>query len=446
MGYNNLDLSGRQQLTMSNPLQRTVLVGNTVLEEPPEQSISNPLITINGENGNFYLSDEMLSRPICFAGSTGYGKTNVMFQFTDSLVENINDDDLVVIFDARGDFENRYYHPESPKDLLISPLDEDKSKTCGWNTFGEFFDKNGGIENASSVATEISKHLFSDLEGSSQPFFQIAAADVYAAILIAMLKRARDSGDYSRLKNENFISFINSAGVKDLYELVQPYPELRRIHKYFGDGNNQQGLGVLGFVQAATQKFIGPFANSNMPGGQFSIRRIVREKKINRLFIKFDVSRTESLSIHSVLFDLLINEAISCKDRKVYLLVDEFNILKSEAMETALNFGRGSGLRTIISLQSCMPQLKKNYDEATALSMMAGFVNMICFNCADSDTREYLSRRSGKTLEAVSFGGITLTREGTTIEDSDISNLGIGEAYVSLVNTPTFKFKFKKTE
>lgn len=451
MNFENLNMrnrntnSGNESMTPNSG--RTTLVGDVVLNAPEERLHNSPLLTFNGTNGNFSLSAEQLSRGMMLIGSTGMGKTTIFQKAIDQLIPKMTTNDVMFIFDSKADFLERYYQ-NSSKCVVISVKSEHENICKSWNIFGELFDENGTLKFADIYAKEISKALFKNLESGTQPFFHIASADLFASILGCFCRNAEASGDFSKLNNKTLIDFIVSASVQDIYQLLNKYPQYRYIQSYLGNpGNmNNQALGILGYLYGMVSSiFVGPFRNST-PAGQFSMRRLMREKQGKIVFLEYDTSLGGTLApIYSLLFDLAVKESLSLGRGNTYIIADEANLLPyCTTFQDLVNFGRSRGCKTMIGLQS-INQLYNNYGEEEAKAIMAGFVNAICLGAVDSDTRTFISERFGQTFEIVTFGGTNLQRNGYTVQESDIHQLQIGEAFVDLQGCKPFKFKFKNT-
>ena len=183
-----------------------------------------------------------------------------------------------------------------------------------------------------------------------------------------------------------------------------------------------------------------------MPSGSFSVKQLVRNKGGKILFLVWDTSKRESLKdMYSMFLDFAIDQAIEgASGGNTFLIADELNIIPGcSHLEDAVNFGRSKGVKTVCGIQS-VSQLYDGYGEHKANSILAGMLNIIAFHAVDAETRSYISQRFGKTFDVYHFGGQHFTREGYTVEDSDIINLDIGEAFVELCGNAPFKVKFKE--
>lgn len=445
MNFENLNMRNQSNGAQISNAGKTTLIGNAVLDVPESRYTASPLVTFKGDNANFQMSDEQLSRGTLIVGSTGMGKTTIFMSAMDQIVPGMTANDIMFVFDSKGDFLKRYYN-NSNESIVISVKAEHERISRSWNIFGELFDENGSLKSADIFAKEISKALFKGMESSTQPFFHIAASDIFAVVLSCFCKDAEASGNFSRLNNEELIKFINSATVQDYYNLTNKYPQYRYIQSYLGNPNNMttQALGVLGYLYGMINSvFVGNF-RKNSPNGQFSMRRLMREKGKKIVFLEYDLLLGNTLSpIYSLFYDLAVKEALSLGRGNTYVIADEMNLLPHcTTFQDLVNFGRSRGCKTIVGLQS-INQLYNNYGEDEGKAIAAGFVNAFCLNSVDFDTRDFISKRFGETYENISFGGMNTQRNGRTVEDADVHNLQIGEAFIDLSGCKPFRFKFK---
>ena len=134
----------------------------------------------------FGLSDDILSKHLLLLGGIGSGKTNTINFIMDSLQKSMTDEDIMIIFDSKGDYKERFFDVNNSKHILIAHAKEYRGISKSWNIFDELKNSHGEYEeNVSiSIAKEISKQLFSGRESASQPFFVRAAADIVSKVLI----------------------------------------------------------------------------------------------------------------------------------------------------------------------------------------------------------------------------------------------------------------------
>ena len=441
-----LTITSNEQSKLIDP--PTVLIGNTVRDSPPPQEQTEG-IRIDGDSGSFWLTEEILSRGLLNIGSTGSGKTNLIYSISSAILGHLKDNEIVVFFDYKGDYFNAFFDKHNPNHIVISTQDKHKPYSRSWNLFGELFGRETidfSDDNVSGAALEISAALFKSMESQQQPFFHIAARDICRMIWLYFLAEAQRTGDYSRLNNESLGDFFDNAVTKDLCAIADK-SGFSYIRSYLGNPSSPtpQSLGVEGFLHAmCSSQFIGSFRRRS-PNGDFSMRRLVREKGAKVVFLEFDIARGKTLSpIYSLLFDLAIKEQLSVGEGNLFLIADELYTLPyAERLGEACNAGRSKGLKMIAGIQS-IDMLYDNYGEAKGKSIAAGFVNVIAFKAVDYTTREWFSERIGKTFEAVTFGGRDFTHEGFTVSDADIHNLQVGEAFCDIFGLPPFRIRFKK--
>jgi len=428
---------------------------------------SNPFVSINdtvkvsipgmfqGKNCKLNLNDELLSKHLLLIGGTGCGKTNVMFLIIKHLKKSMTPNDVMIIFDTKGDFYKEFY---VPADKVISNSKQYADKSEKWNIFREI--AADGWENDAIImnANEITYSLFYDAisKNNSNPFFPQAARDLFASILIQEMRNGSIPNPNIKIQPELYKKkFLNNAVLQaSLNSLSVPMlknwitsPDLQSIFTYTGDGDNTQGLGVLAELQyVIRQVLIGEFAQQ----GFFSMRNFVKKKGAKTLFIEYDLSLGSMLApIYRILFDLALKEAMgrTKTEGNIYLICDEFKLLPNlQHIEDAVNFGRSLGVKVIAGLQS-IKQLQEIYGDDKATNIIAGFSSLFAFRMNDTSSREYISKLYGENYtidEHLSLGNkiIEKERSGKTVEDWDLNLLRTGDAVIGLNDNRPFQFKF----
>ena len=117
------------------------------------------------------MDEELLSRHMMLLGGIGTGKTNAFYQIISQLRKGMTEQDIMIVFDTKGDFYQSFYQPG---DVVIS----NDATACGpdgpdyWNIFNEL--ELG--EDMEVAINEISTTLFAQrLKNTTQPFFPNAA-------------------------------------------------------------------------------------------------------------------------------------------------------------------------------------------------------------------------------------------------------------------------------
>lgn len=447
MNYQELEIRRENTgLNRNVKPRRMILQGNEISQTIPDALVARSNgIRISCEGRDFYVTNQDLATGLLCIGSTGNGKTTFFFNLLDGILPYLGENDVAIIFDSKGDYRKRYYSPDNPNHIIISLNPEDFSCARNWNIFGELIDSSGMFgPDTEIIAEEISKALFKSMESESQPFFHIAAADIFSKILQSFVRDAKKTRDFSNLNNKTLVDYISSVNNQDLLKRLCQYSDFAYVQSYVGNGQSNQALGIYGYLMGMQNKNFVSTLRHKTPSGDFSIRRLIRNKSKKIIFLEYDVKYAEVLSgIYSLFFDLAIKEALSCGNGNTYFVCDELNLLPYVLrFEPLLNFGRAGGCKTIAGLQS-VSQLHKNYGEDEANSILAGFLTAVCFNCVDYPTRKYVKERFGETFEAYNFGASNITREGFTVSDSDIINLRIGEAFIDMKGIPPFCTRFR---
>lgn len=306
------------------------------------------------------------------------------------------------------------------------------------------------------LAKEIAKQLFEGRGSVSQPFFVRAAEDIVAKVLIHLLRTEKENTKKYRLSTEDFVTYIQQANARTYHEMLNRYDDFKSAAMYIGlkkDGSmvGGQGLGVIAEINSMVNDlFIGPFAE-NYDNGSISFRELVRKKQKKMIFIEYDVSVGKILEpMYRILFDLALKEALGGRNANrgnTYLIIDEASLLPNLMhLQDALNFGRSLGVKVFAGLQS-ISQLYDAYGEIKGKVIASGFMNSFCFQTWDLESRKFISERFGLNYQSLLYmhsgQSIKIQREGCTVEDWDILELEVGEAFVNLAEDKPVRFKYK---
>jgi len=411
--------------------------------DAPGGALSN--IKFIGEGMELPLTEEVLSKHILYTGTIGTGKTTAMFQLLEQIISDMNDDDVMVVFDTKGDFRNKFYR--EGRDVVISA---DSKATEYWNIFKEVMIN--GEERMEENLLEVVNSLFADkIKMSNAPFFPQAAKEVLFGIMYYSIKYNAESD----LNNGELYDFLLEACINDVVDALTSIDDLKGIINYiYNDGNSsEQTQGVYSELRNVTNElFVGNFRKR----GDFSVREFIRQKRGRILFIEYDLSIGKVLTpIYKLLIDLAIKEAL-CRDKSegnVYFVIDEFKLLPNlYHIDDGVNFGRSLGAKFIISMQN-IQQIIDAYGKEKAYSILSAFGTSVAFRVTDKTTREFIQNIYGKARERwvyksinASEGRIPEIVSNDVVGDWDILGLGLGEAIVSIsdYDPSPMKFKFKK--
>ena len=452
----NQSLQASRDIEEKKNSHKEILQGYTIVNQQIPR-ITDPYITFNSNEGvSFSLNKSLLSRHILLLGGIGVGKTNTFNHLLrDLFKKNFEDvkDNVVVIFDTKGDFYKEFY---SPGDIVIANGKEFENTTYYWNIFADI--KAAGNEEAQELmCREIAKALFSDRKSSSQPFFANAAADLFSKTLIHFLRTQNkfdeEKNDVDVLNNFELIKFLQQASVQHFIKMCKKYPDFKGTLSYFGDGSSNQALGVFGELNSMLNDyFIGVFAKKAPTGREFSMRNCIRNKGNQKIFIEYDLTVGETLTpMYRLLIDLALKEALgrSHSAGDVYMIIDEFKLLpKLQHIDDALNFGRSLGIKVVAGIQN-ITQLYDIYGDSRGSVIASGFSNLFAFKTIDAESRDYVSKLFGKNYYSMSYFNsagefVDENREGRSVEDWELMDLGIGRAIIGLANHRPFYFTFEE--
>ncbi len=106
----------------------TILLNGTEINKNAIPPVSqNAVIRIPGDNGEvFGIDEDTLSKHILLIGGTGTGKTNLFYHIVTQLKKKLTSNDVMIIFDTKGDFETKFY--DKTKDYIIGNTQEYKKR------------------------------------------------------------------------------------------------------------------------------------------------------------------------------------------------------------------------------------------------------------------------------------------------------------------------------
>ena len=411
----------------------------------PEAKFAIPGTLPSGNPGIWAIDEGMLSRHMLMLGAIGAGKSNAMYHLIQKLRSLMTSNDIMFIFDTKGDYYNQFYQRG---DIVIS---NDERATDGtqanyWNLFREITIDLRHLENT----VEIVKAIFAEkLERSSQPFFPNAAKDLLRALIMYIIRNKQQflsGGDNSIL-----LDALQTVEPQAFVDLLRSSKDTKAMVPYIEDPKSGQTLGVLSELQqGTTDVLIGNFAKK----GTLSMRDLVRHKGKKVVFIEYDLSIGSVLGpVYQLLFDLAIKETLSrrANEGNVYFIIDEFRLLpKLTHMDDGVNFGRSLGAKFIIGVQN-VEQVFHVYGEELARSMLSGFSTTVSFRLNDYKSREFVKNLAGANGRVTSYesgnkmkGVIEQFRDTTVIQDYDVNSLKIGEALILRNGNPPFRFRFRE--
>lgn len=340
-------------------------------------------LPVMGENGikNLTLTEQDLSKHILSLGGIGSGKTNLINLLVSQIITNLTDEDVVVIFDTKGDFLRKF---AQPGDIVFGNLTNLPSgvECVKWNIYKDIM-----IDPAhtSENLLEVCKSLFLERAlHNTNPFFPNAARDLLYGYMLAKIRENNNA----ELNNQALSRYFQSLNIENLRSILNAHDDLKSC-VYYIEGTNLQTQGVISeVVQLVREIFVDQFAQN----GSTSIREAVRRKN-KKIFIEYDLGLGNMLTpVYRILLDMVIKEAL-CRDANhgnVYVIIDEFSLLPNlQHISDGVNFGRELGIKFLVGLQN-IEQLYTAYGEHAAGSILSGFNTRFFFKVNDTVSRMYV--------------------------------------------------------
>jgi len=428
-----------------------LLYGSTVSQNMPPAQTSNPKVklagTFAGKPSAFMLNDETLSKHTMLIGGTGCGKTTLFYHFVSQLKRGMSRDDVMIVFDSKGDFHSKFYDKSS--DLVIGNSRQYSSDSQRWNIFKEILADGWEERDFIINAQEVCKSFFEDrTKNTTNAFFPNAARDLLAAVIVAFIREGKKDPDIKKeyFYNNKLKYWLDASNAQAIMQLLAESPDANAVLSYVS-GDNAQSQGVLSEMYSIIREiFLGVFDDR----GGFSMREFVRNKGNKTLFIEYDLSIGSMLTpVYRLMFDLALKEALGRNKASgnVYLVCDEFKLLPHlRHIDDGVNFGRSLGVKVFAGIQS-IEQLYEIYGQSRGRNIAAGFSSVYAFRSNDAATRDFVSGLFGKNIVLEKYQRldnqiVEEKRNGQTVEDWDMNSLKVGEAIVGLPFSQPFRFHF----
>ncbi|MES0490993.1 MAG: type IV secretion system DNA-binding domain-containing protein [Leptospirales bacterium] len=428
--------------------QITVFEGNKLQNTTPNLDVSDPRCLLYGADGDgkkveLPVSDDLLSKHMLFLGSIGTGKTNGIFQIISQLRGSMTPNDVMLIFDTKGDFYDAFYQKG---DIVISNDDKatgPKGKDY-WNIFNEIELDSSMEENIIEIARAL---FYEKTERSTQPFFPNAARDILTGLLLHFCRK----GDKTKNNNDELRTFLDRSPSTEIVAILQQHDDLKAMTSYIANEKSPQTQGIISELQQLIREIL--VGNFRKPG-TLSMRQSVRNKGGKIIFIEYDLGIGGMLTpIYRLLLDMALKEAMGRKksEGNVWFIIDEFRLIPNlQHVDNGVNFGRSLGAKFIIGVQN-VEQVFHAYGESLARSILSGFSTTVAFKVNDITTRNFIQQLFGKNRKkevymasVQSRGIVEQLREANVVEDWDISNLPLGRAIISFPENEPFYFQFDK--
>jgi len=399
-------------------------------------------VQLKGTEYNIPLTPSVLSKHVLFSGSIGSGKTTAMHSLLRSIISGMTSQDVMIVFDAKGDFVKKFYRPGV--DEIISCGD---MSTVIWNMFREI--ELDGPDKIELNTIELLNSFFEEkIRKSHAPFFPLAAKDILYGIMTYIMRRA----DEEHRNNEELYLYLRDASLEDVIGSLDEMDDLRGLldYIYSGAGITEQSQGVYSELRTISNELL---IDNFRKAGDFSIREFVRNKGAKILFLEYNLGIGSVLTpIYKAIFDLAIKETL-CREKtegNVYFVIDEFSLLpRLYHIADGVNFGRSLGAKFIVAFQNCR-QIIEAYGEQNAYSILSAFGTLVSFKNTDRTTIEFIQDHYGTARKRYSFKSRDYTQgnqEGyitsKVVEDWHLLQLRTGEAIVSVSDYDAAPARFR---
>jgi hypothetical protein len=304
-------------------------------------------------------------------GETGAGKTEAIRTLTSQLV--LPPESPLMVFDYKGEYGDFVADTLDREVVSLSPNGADHH----WNLFRE--------AETEEDFDEIARALF-PAGGDGE-----AGRQVFAALLIAMARDGRESGDVPT--NSDLGWFLETSDRHEVYDYISEHEDLRGDANLLDPDSDLHAAGVWSSVQTVVNDaFRGDFAED----GDFSIREYMQNPDGRALVLDFPVGRDESVApVYRFFVDWSIRYALRDERPATYLLDEFWAIPDLQGLERLVNAGRRYNAHAVFGLQS-VTQLTEAYGEDYGESLLAGMPNQVAFRCADTKTAPHVQKRMGK--------------------------------------------------
>ena len=225
--YRNKYLETIGENEKNNGVYSKTIFGQDIQENPvpvwTSDKLSNPYVVFKDSKSkkSIGISRDKLALGILALGVPGSGKTNFFNINLNRILETMENDDVIVIFDTKGDYLSEFGNkiPESEK-IVIGNGEEYRNITNYHNIFAEIMPRGADGKLVYSYdsdvdALDISKQLFSNMKSESQPIFPAMSEQIFAAVLIYYMRTFWKT-DQSKLNNRDLIHFFSSGTNEDL--------------------------------------------------------------------------------------------------------------------------------------------------------------------------------------------------------------------------------------
>ena len=152
----------------------------------------NPYVVFTDPNTGLKMgiNRERLGLGMLVIGAPGAGKTNFINANLKRILETMESDDVIIVFDTKGDYLTEFGGMIADRDkIVIGTGEEYRNETSYHNIFAEIMPR--GMDgrlvytmDSDTDALDFSTQLFSKMDSEIQPVFPAMAGQIFAAVLV----------------------------------------------------------------------------------------------------------------------------------------------------------------------------------------------------------------------------------------------------------------------
>lgn len=320
--------------------------------------------------GSIIIPEALSRRHLLIAGQTGSGKSTVLMQHLDAIMEARR---RALVNDFKGELVERFYRPD--KDLILNPLD---SRGLGWTIFNELKSK----PDLSAIAGS----LIPPSKGEDR-FWSAAAQDVLRGVMAYC---------YSSNNRTNAALWrAVTSPIKEIAGMCQDTASGQAGFSYIQDASSKQAAGVIAVLMSYVSWL------EYAPDGPFSLRDWAENVSDQITFITSIEEVSNTLKPYLSLFaDLAGKRLLALPDsddinNSIYLVLDEFgNMQRLPSVKRLLTAGRSKGVIVEIGVSE-LAAIESIYGREDARTIINSTGSKMVMNLGDPDTAKFFSDLAG---------------------------------------------------
>lgn len=419
------------------------------------------------KEGDLILGKEKLVFPKDFEhthftinGASGSGKSNVLkaivkhFDMKTITGKQMHEAPRMVIYDPKFEFEELFYRRDrwnrEVEDWIFNPFDKRSVVYTPFSDIIAIYEDEGEID-LSSIDIFVEAMVPERPDKNGNPFFDDATRTIIRVLLQmaakkVILGKATEAQALREVVNHCLISTA-----EDLFDTLQGTPAAAKVDPKAGETTGSV-IATLNNKAESFELLADMLDNGAKP---VSFYRWLRDPYSPWIFVTSKESRQKRVDpAIATFFDASIKRLLDMREketsRSTIWFIDELDTVRQNQggvaqLKDLITKGRSRKGCAMLGYQD-FAQLKDNYGENKAKTMISSTDNIIIMRAGEADTAEYLSKLIGEyeaivDNENVKFGagddddGYRVTRSAKNnkaVMASEIQNLGTGEAYYRL--------------